>query len=79
MSNMKKLLLFLAPVAFVFYSCGPGNPKSSTGGIKSETMENKYQVRLITIDPGAFSCRPGPEKDVRSGISGRSCLCPVRS
>jgi predicted dehydrogenase len=51
---MKKLLLLIAPVAFVMYSCGPGNPKSSTGDKKSETMENQYQVRLITVDPGHF-------------------------
>jgi predicted dehydrogenase len=51
---MKKLLLLIAPVAFAFCSCGPGNPKSSTGEKKSETMENKYQVKLITVDPGHF-------------------------
>src|SRR5512140_3250721 len=51
---MKKLLLLIAPAAFVIYSCGPGNPKYSTGEKKGETMENKYQVRLITVDPGHF-------------------------
>ncbi len=51
---MKKLLLLIAPVALVMYSCGPGNPKSSTGEKKSETMKNQYQVRLITVDPGHF-------------------------
>jgi predicted dehydrogenase len=51
---MKKLLLLIAPVALVLYSCGPGNPKSSTGEKKSETMENQYQVKLITVDPGHF-------------------------
>ena len=51
---MKKLLLLIVPVAFVFYSCGPGNQKSSGSGVKSETMENKYQVKLITVDPGHF-------------------------
>jgi predicted dehydrogenase len=51
---MKKLLLLIAPVAFVFCSCGPGNPKSSTSEKKGETMENNYQVKLITVDPGHF-------------------------
>jgi predicted dehydrogenase len=51
---MKKLLLLIVPIVFVLYSCGTGNPKPSTGEKKGEKMENKYQVRLITVDPGHF-------------------------
>ena len=50
---MKKLFLLIIPVLFVIVSCGTGGSKQQSG--KSETtMENQYQVKLITVDPGHF-------------------------
>jgi predicted dehydrogenase len=51
---MRKLLLLIVPVAFVMISCGGGTPKQSSGNNQSDSMEKKYQVRLITVDPGHF-------------------------
>jgi predicted dehydrogenase len=51
---MKKLLLLIVPVTFVLFSCGPGSSKQATGERKAESMENNYQVKLITVDPGHF-------------------------
>ncbi len=51
---MKQLCLLIATIAFALYSCGPGNPKPATSEKKNEPMENKYQVRLVTVDPGHF-------------------------
>jgi predicted dehydrogenase len=51
---MRSLLFLIATVSLFLCSCGPGNQKSSTAEKISEPMENKYQVRLITIDPGHF-------------------------
>ena len=49
---MKKYLLLLL-VSLVLASCGPGGSKQKS--IKSEvSMEMKYQVKLITVDPGHF-------------------------
>ena len=49
---MKKYLLLLL-VSLVLASCGPGGSKQKS--IKSEvSMEKKYQVKLITVDPGHF-------------------------
>ena len=50
MVNMKKLLLFILPVLFVLSSCGSGGSKQQS----SETMENQYPVKLVTVDPGHF-------------------------
>ena len=50
---MKKLFLLILPVLFVIVSCGTGGSKKQPA--KSETtMENQYQVKLITVDPGHF-------------------------
>ena len=51
---MKKLLLLIVPVTFVLFSCGSGSSKQATGEKQTETMENKYQVKLVTVDPGHF-------------------------
>jgi predicted dehydrogenase len=51
---MRKLLLLIVPVTFVLFSCGSGNSKQSRGEKLSESMENKYQVKLVTVDPGHF-------------------------
>ncbi|MCJ7448449.1 MAG: oxidoreductase [Bacteroidales bacterium] len=49
---MKRLLLFVIP-ALILASCGSGGSKKQSG--KSETtMDNKYQVQLMTVDPGHF-------------------------
>ena len=48
---MKKLILVIIPILLI--SCGTGGTKRQSG--KSETsMENQYQVKLITVDPGHF-------------------------
>ena len=51
---MKKLILLIVPVTFVLFSCGSGSSKQKAGEKKGETMENNYQVKLITVDPGHF-------------------------
>jgi len=51
---MKKLLLFILTVALVLSSCGSGGSKQKTDEKSKESMENKYQVQLITVDPGHF-------------------------
>jgi predicted dehydrogenase len=51
---MKKLLFLIVPVAYVLVSCGPGGSKQAAGPKQSESMENKYQVKLVTVDPGHF-------------------------
>jgi predicted dehydrogenase len=49
---MKKLLFFIL-AAFLLASCGSGGSKKQSE--KSETtMENQYQVQLMTVDPGHF-------------------------
>jgi len=45
---MKKLFILLIP-ALILVSCGSGGSKKSEA-----TMENKYQVNLMTVDPGHF-------------------------
>ncbi len=50
---MKKTLYLILPFALIAVSCGSGGPKQQPK--KSDTsMENSYQVRLITVDPGHF-------------------------
>jgi predicted dehydrogenase len=51
---MNKLLLIIIPVAFDLFSCGSGNSKQTTGQKQSESMQKKYQVNLVTVDPGHF-------------------------
>ncbi|MBK8882908.1 MAG: oxidoreductase [Bacteroidales bacterium] len=51
---MTKLLLLIAPVALVLFSCGSGKSKQAASEKKGEPMENNYQVELITVDPGHF-------------------------
>ncbi len=45
---MKKYFLFLLS-AIILSSCGSGGPKKTEAA-----MENKYQVNLMTVDPGHF-------------------------
>ena len=51
---MKKLFFLILPVTFVLFSCGSGGSKQKAGEKSKESMENKYQVQLITVDPGHF-------------------------
>jgi predicted dehydrogenase len=49
---MKRLFLLIIPV-LILTSCGSGGSRQQSG--KSDAiMENKYQVQLITVDPGHF-------------------------
>jgi predicted dehydrogenase len=49
---MKRLFLLIIP-ALILTSCGSGGSRQQSG--KSDAnMENKYQVQLITVDPGHF-------------------------
>lgn len=50
---MKKIVLLLIP-ALVLASCGSGGLKKQKSANTQETMEKKYQVQLITVDPGHF-------------------------
>ncbi len=49
---MKKYLLLIVLSALILNSCGTGGSKKQPE--KSVTMENKYAVQLITVDPGHF-------------------------
>jgi predicted dehydrogenase len=51
---MKKLFILILTVTFVISSCGSGGSKQKSDGKSKESMENKYQVQLITVDPGHF-------------------------
>jgi predicted dehydrogenase len=51
---MKKLFFLILTVTFVISSCGSGGSKQKSDGKSKESMENKYQVQLITVDPGHF-------------------------
>jgi predicted dehydrogenase len=51
---MKRLLLLIAPVTFILFSCGSGNTNQKAGEKLSEPMEKNYQVKLVTVDPGHF-------------------------
>ena len=49
---MKKLIMLIMP-AFILTSCGSGGSKQQSD--KTDTgMESKYQVQLMTVDPGHF-------------------------
>jgi predicted dehydrogenase len=50
---MEKLFVLLIP-ALILASCGSGGSKKQQADKTQETMENKYQVQLITVDPGHF-------------------------
>ena len=50
---MKKLLLLVLPV-LILASCGSGGSKKQSGDKSQTTMENKYEVQLMTVDPGHF-------------------------
>jgi predicted dehydrogenase len=50
---MRRPILFLI-FALVLASCGSGGGKKQTSVQTLETMENNYQVRLLTVDPGHF-------------------------
>jgi predicted dehydrogenase len=50
---MKRSLLILVS-ALIMASCGPGGAKKQTAEKTLETMENNYQVKLLTVDPGHF-------------------------
>ncbi len=50
---MKKLLLIILTVALVLSSCGTSGSKQQQGK-SDDSMENRYQVKLITVDPGHF-------------------------
>jgi predicted dehydrogenase len=50
---MKKLLLLALPV-MILASCGSGGSKKQSGDKSQTTMESKYEVQLITVDPGHF-------------------------
>ena len=43
----------ILPVTLILTSCGSGNSKQQSGK-SNDSMENKSQVKLITVDPGHF-------------------------
>jgi len=51
---MKKLSFLILPVTFILSACRPGGSKQITDEKSKESMRNKYQVELITVDPGHF-------------------------
>ena len=50
---MKKSVIILVS-ALMLVSCGSGGSKKQTAEKSIETMENNYQVKLLTVDPGHF-------------------------
>ncbi len=50
---MKRTLIFLI-TALIMTSCGSGGSKKQDAEKSIETMENNYQVKLLTVDPGHF-------------------------
>jgi len=50
---MKKSAIILVS-ALVITSCGSGGGKKQASEKTTETMENNYQVKLLTVDPGHF-------------------------
>lgn len=50
---MKKTLLIMMAV-LVLVSCGSGGSKKQSGENVADSTGNKYQVRLMTVDPGHF-------------------------
>lgn len=49
---MKNIIFILLQVVIILSSCRSGSSKRQSGN--TETMEKKYQVNLITVDPGHF-------------------------
>lgn len=50
---MKKLLLIILAIYLIVSSCGSGS--SNHQSVKTDvSMENSYQVKLLTVDPGHF-------------------------
>jgi predicted dehydrogenase len=50
---MKKSVIILVS-ALILVSCGSGGSKKQVTEKSLETMENNYQVKLLTVDPGHF-------------------------
>ena len=50
---MKKILLIILTVTLFLASCGTGGTKQQQGK-SDDTMENRNQVKLLTVDPGHF-------------------------
>jgi predicted dehydrogenase len=50
---MKKLFLLIIPV-LILASCGSGGSKKRANDKSGTSMGEKYQVQLITVDPGHF-------------------------
>jgi len=50
---MKKFILIVIP-ALILMSCDSGGSKKQSGKKLLESMESKYDVNLITVDPGHF-------------------------
>ena len=50
---MKKLL-FLSVLVLALTSCGTGGSKKQSDDKSQTSMENNYQVKLMTVDPGHF-------------------------
>ena len=50
---MKKLI-FLIFSLLILVSCGTGGSKKQSGENSQTTMEKKYEVKLMTVDPGHF-------------------------
>jgi predicted dehydrogenase len=50
---MRKSVIILVS-ALILVSCGSGGSKKQTTEKSIETMENNYQVKLLTVDPGHF-------------------------
>jgi predicted dehydrogenase len=50
---MKKSVIILVS-ALILVSCGSGGSKKQVTEKSFETMENNYQVKLLTVDPGHF-------------------------
>ena len=53
MNYEKYVFLFLLSV-LILTSCGSGGSKQKTDEKSKATMEKKYQVKLVTVDPGHF-------------------------
>jgi len=49
-----KIALIILISALIATSCGSGGSTKQTSEKKTNSMENNYQVRLLTVDPGHF-------------------------
>ena len=50
---MKKIIVLIASV-LILASCGSGGSKKQSGDKQQPAMEQNYQVKLMTVDPGHF-------------------------